>query len=113
MNNRPTQAGRYLMLRTIFCVLALQTLASWHVPSFSFSRIANSQEAFPWARIAQLTERKGFKDVTLRDTCEKLGLTPDQNCLVYQAPYDDEKKNTHAFNVYRQPRTGAVYFILF
>jgi hypothetical protein len=66
--------------------------------------------------LAQLTLRKGYKDVALKaQICENLGLVLSRarGCLVYEVPYADKDGWNHVFNVFGEPGTAAIRVIIF
>lgn len=63
-----------------------------------------------WARLVDLTKRKGYNDVPFEHICKDFFLPlHDDKCIVYQLPYTD-LGITHSFNVYTDP-AGSVHIM--
>jgi hypothetical protein len=74
-----------------------------------------AQDAELIQALAQLTLRKGYKDVALNpEICENLGLPlpRTRGCRVYEVPYEKDGWD-HVFNLSGEPGTAAVRVIIF
>jgi hypothetical protein len=87
------------------CVHAILGAGCLTVPAYA-------QNAELIAKLATLTVRKGFKDISLGRACLELGLPQlGANCLVYQSPYQDTQAISHVVNVIKDPNFRS-YVIL-
>jgi hypothetical protein len=75
---------------------------------------AFAQDAGLMDRLVELTRRKGYKDVPMgRETCERLGLRPIGDCLVFEQVYVDPYGSTHSFDTFARPGSETVRIFLF
>ena len=90
-------------------------LVAGGIPTFERPAFAQTNQADQQfiARLNELTRRKGYQNFTIGiRVCQTLGLKPIGQCEVFQAPYDDSDKITHAINTFDEPGTGVVRIII-
>ena len=68
-------------------------------------------EDVPWAKLTEMTRRKGL--TVNSNLCERFSLpaAKDNKCEAYQAPYDESDFYSHHLNVLMAPETKNTYLV--